>query len=84
MWHVFTLSQKMKVRPSDLLALSDPYERYCVDECVIDWGVYVQSELDKIKHKKEKVAQGQKLVRLRQLLAATPTVQKFANPVATR
>lgn len=84
MWNVFVLSQETGASPSDALGLEDPYERYCIDDCVLTWGTYVRSELEKIKHKKEKVAQSLRKARLEELLKDTPTVKRFRNPVATR
>lgn len=84
MWNVYKLSLKLKTRPSDLLGLRGSYERFCIDEVVVEWGVYVDSELGKIRHKKEKVEEGQRLTRLRQLLSDTPVVKKYATPIATR
>lgn len=87
MWNVFSLSQEMGVRPSDLLGVTNDYEAYCLDEAVVTFGVYVQSEVRKVGDKKtgkEKAKEGQKLAKLNALLNTKPGERKFANPVATR
>jgi hypothetical protein len=84
MWNVFVLSQEVKARPSELLAIEDAYSAWCMDECVLTWGLFVNSELDKIKDKRPKALEGKRKLKLRQLLEPGDTVKKFATPVATR
>lgn len=48
------------------------------------WGFYVNAELHKITHKKDKVQARMREARLKELLADTETVKKFATPTATR
>lgn len=66
----------MKVRPSQLLGIDDPYEAYCLDEAVLAFGDGVTAELDKVKGKNQ--AQ-KRMMTLRRLLGLK---QKFADPAA--
>ena len=78
------MAMETGVLPSHLLHLEEPYEAYCIDECVMEWGFYVRAELNKIEHKKPKVQEGRRKARLKELLADTETVKKYATPFATR
>jgi hypothetical protein len=84
MWNVYVMSKEVSSRPSDLLGIRDDYSAWCLDEVVIEWGMYVNSELDKIKDKRPKAAEGKRKARLKQLLEPGETVQKYATPTATR
>lgn len=77
----------MGCRPSELMGIHNDYVAWCVDEVVMLWGAYVQSELDKVGVKqkpKDKALAGQRLARLRTLLSEGPEERKFATPMATR
>lgn len=70
MWHLWQMSKKWKVRPSDLVALTDPYEAWCLDEACYMWGMHVDAELDKAgaKAKKAEVANQRRQAALTKLL----------------
>lgn len=69
-------------RPSDLLALSDPYVRYCLDEAVSYFGNMVESELNQCE------GSGNDLLRNRQRVfdkyfktpESAPTPGLYADP----
>lgn len=79
-------------RPSDLLALDDPYARYCVDEAVYAWAVHVESSVNRagshIKDIKQRIEYQSRY--LLDLLneeegtadqpIATPAPRKYADP----
>jgi len=48
------------------------------------WGFFVNSELHKITHKKDKVQARMREARLKELLADTEKVKRYASPTATR
>lgn len=90
MWELFSLSRELKVRPSELLAIDDPLTAYCLDECVVTWGLFVRNELEKVGQKlssKEKAIMAQRQAKLEALLGNPKTdaaPKRFAVPVATR
>lgn len=43
-----------KVKPSNLVGISDEYLAYCLDEAIYHWGSFVQGKLDEIEAKNSK------------------------------
>lgn len=70
-------------RPSDLLAVSDRYGAYCVDDAVAFFGNMVESELARVDGKDNKqINQRRNLVLKKMLSEVGNTGQQFADPVA--
>lgn len=65
---MFNLARTWGVRPSSLVDLEDPYEAYCFDSAVAEWGLYVQGELDKVEGKNAKQVNARRRGRLEALL----------------
>jgi hypothetical protein len=42
------MSRKFHCRPSQLLSIDDPYSAWCLDEAVYQFGVHVDSELERV------------------------------------
>lgn len=83
------LSQEMGVRPSDVVALEDPYERFCFDEAVMVFGSYIRKQLDKVEsgggkqNRKRKELEGKRTLVLKKLLDPnTEEAKTYATPVA--
>jgi len=70
------------VRPSELMGIEDPYQAYCFDQAVGEWGSYVKQQLESIDGKNAKAVEGKRRVRLQALLSDDPKA-KFAQPVVT-
>ena len=67
------------------MGIKDDYECFCFDEAVIEFGYTIKNQLDKVKAKNEKAAQGQRDALLRRLLGEGPVSEaRFQTPVATR
>jgi len=65
-------------RPSQLVAIEDPYKAYCFDEAVGAWGSFITSELEKIEGKTDKDVSRKRKNRLLYLLDA-PVQQRFRS-----
>lgn len=79
MWRLAQLSKTWRCRPSQLLALENTYEAYCLDEAVAEFASLVEAELDRVDESK-KGAEARKENILRRHLGLAP---KFKDP-ATR
>ena len=65
LWLLYQQAEQFKTRPSELVGLSDKYERYCFDEACYLWGKYIESEIDTVKEKHHKKKNLNKLVQER-------------------
>ena len=82
MWILYNNAKTWSTRPSDLLALSDPYLRYCLDEAVSYLGGMVENELNQCE------GSGSDLIRQRQKVLDyyfkdeedAPTQGMYADP----
>jgi hypothetical protein len=66
-----------------ILGIKEPFDAFCVDEAVTEFGFWVTNQLDEIKGKNQKKVQGQRDALLRRLLADDPE-QRFRTPTATK
>lgn len=71
-------------RPSELLAIEDPYVAYCVDQAVGYFGRHVQAALDEVDDKDAKVAEGKRKIILDKYIgdAKKPARGLYADPAA--
>ena len=53
MWQAWTLSQAMKVRPSDMYAIEGDFRRFCFDRAVFTFGRALDAELNSVKGKND-------------------------------
>jgi hypothetical protein len=74
------LSEALHTRPSEIADLENSYDAYCFDQAVATWGIFVQSELDKIEGKTSASIQRKRESKLRQLLAEPGQKQVYADP----
>lgn len=49
LWETWVLSQKMRIRPSDLVAEDDPYVAFCLDRAVATFGMALENELESVE-----------------------------------
>lgn len=68
------MGQELRVRPSVLAGVGDPYTAYCLDEAAYLFGSHVESELRRVSDgvKKAKDAQRKRQQTLASLLAEDP------------
>jgi hypothetical protein len=52
-------------RPSELLALADPFAAYCLDNAVSEWGMAVEAAINKVEGKTDK----ERMVKAQRVLA---------------
>lgn len=55
MWNAFLVAKRCHDRPSNVLGIEgDTYAAYCLDEAVIEFGVWVESKIDAVDAKSAK------------------------------
>lgn len=64
------------------MGIDDPYQAYCLDQAVGEFGSFVKHELESVPGKTAKAAQGARALRLKALLGDDPKA-RFAQPVVT-
>lgn len=84
MWLLDKMAQRYRTRPSELLALEDPYVAWCFDEAVMTFVVGVEAKLEEVPtprgkkgHEKRKKLQDDLLSKL--LRMPKPKL-KFRDP----
>jgi len=66
-----------------MLAISDPYVAYCLDEACHAWGSFIESELNDVDGKDAKAIHAKRVLVLKGLLSENEAA-RYATPVATR
>lgn len=77
---MWKLAEALHTRPSAVADIENSYEAYCFDQAAATWGMYVQSELDKIEGKTQSSVQRKRENKLRQLLAEPGQKAVYADP----
>lgn len=57
MWKLWLLSKTWRQRPSEFVAITDPWAAYCFDEAVFTWGQHVETEMSEAQDSVEEVGQ---------------------------
>jgi hypothetical protein len=70
----------MRIRPSDLYAISGDFRRYCFDKAVVTFGTALEAALDEVTGKNEKSIQSK---RARVLDLWLDREIKYRSPMAT-
>jgi len=66
MWEVWSLSQSLRVRPSDALGLRDRFVAFCVDRAVWTFAKTVEEAMDQAESRLPKNAKDRAHVNARQ------------------
>lgn len=53
-WELYQTAKTYHVRPSDLVAVDDPYAAYCLDTAVGEFGRALDAELNNVEGKTKK------------------------------
>lgn len=80
-WRIYSTAKAWDVTPSKLLNIEDDYAAFCLDEGLAEMGGFIQSELKKIKGKKQKVVDARRAAMLEAIITGNPA-KRFADPAA--
>lgn len=79
MWEAYTLSKRMKIRPSELYFIKDELAAWSFDRAVMHFGAEVEADLDSIDDKNSKTLEHKRTARLQKWLGIAP---QFKDPGA--
>lgn len=84
MWSLFQTARRFSARPSELVHITDPFAAFCFDDAVSYLGMYIESELSRVRGKDERETEQKMKLRLRRLLGPGREKEsaRFADPVA--
>jgi hypothetical protein len=68
LWRIYQQAKEYNTRPSTLLAITDPYVAYCLDEAAWQFCTTIETEMDNLKSKNERMLPAKKLNHLRERL----------------
>lgn len=77
MWEQYNLAIAWSKRPSEMLAIYDPWVAYCVDSTVFTFGRTLENHLESINEKTEKATLRK---RERELSKWLGVKQQYRNP----
>lgn len=79
------MSQGLRCRPSEILALGNSYEAFCFDRAVWKFGATLEAQLEEIaeKAKKPATAKARKQLELTRWLAEPGSKGFFKDPAAS-
>jgi hypothetical protein len=78
------MATSLMTRPSSLVAVSDEYAAFCLDEAVWEFGALIEQQLDDVKVGKNAKPEATQMAKQRLLEKILTGKSKFREPTATK